>query len=101
MSKSRKNYPVANDLPKGGWKHEYNGKFRSKTKQLLNQIVDGKLDAEDLLLPIDLEEFSEIAVSPKEQTAYWNFELQDSFLNEAEETLYYERLADYEKSFRK
>lgn len=51
MSKSRKNYGVAVDTPKGTWRHEYNGKLRSKSKQLLNQVIDGKIDPDELILP--------------------------------------------------
>lgn len=101
MSKSKKHYPVAVDNAKGTWKQEYNGKFRSKTKQLLNQVVEGKLEPEDLILPNELIEISERYCSPKEDVHIWNFQFQDSFLDETEEANYYEKLARYEQSFRK
>lgn len=101
MGKSRKKFAVPNDTPKGTWKQEYNGKFRSKSKQLLKQVVEGDLDPDELVLPENLTEVSEIACSSKEQQGIWNFELQESFLNEKEKERYLERLSYYEKSFRK
>ena len=100
MSKSRKKFAIPMDTPKGTWRHEYNGKLRSKSKQLLNQVIDGKIDPDELILPTQDTE-GEIWVSPKENSQIWDFKFQDTFLDEIEETAYYERLERYEKSFRK
>lgn len=100
MSRSRKKNPTTADIPKGSWKHEYNSRLRTTSNQLLKQVINGKIDPDELVLP-ELEETGDEWVSPKEDVHYWNFEHKQNFLDSAEEELYYERLENYEKAFRK
>lgn len=65
MSRSRKKNPTAVDIPKGSWKHEYNSRVRTTSNQILKQIINGKIDPDELILP-ETEDLSDIWVSPKE-----------------------------------
>lgn len=91
MARSRKNFPGSSEVPKGSLKSEFNGKVRSKTRQLLKDYINGKADEDDLdLLPDDAAEVSEGWSTPSDSKKY--LKPKDDFLDEEEEEAYHKEI---------
>ncbi len=101
MSRSRKKNPTTADTPKGSWKHDYNSRIRTTSNQLLKQVIIGKIDPDELILP-ETDDVSDIWCSPKEQVSFAEKPKEELvFLTEFDKDWYEDSLERYEKSFRK
>jgi hypothetical protein len=101
MSRSRKKNPTTVDIPKGSWKHEYNSRVRATSNQLLKQIISGKIDPDELILP-EVDEAGNMYDGPKEDVAFLKKpDGQSGFLSNFDEDWYEASLDYYDKAFRK
>lgn len=101
MSRSRKKNPTNYaDAPKGTWKRDYNSALRNKSNQLIKQVINGKLDPDELIMP-NVETVSDIWTSPKENARYYPSNVQHKFSEEHPEDEFLEDLECREKAFRK
>lgn len=102
MSKSRKRYAVVNDSAKESFKQVYNGKLRTRNRDLINKYLKGEISEDELQFADDPIEVSEITTSPKEDAYYYPTpEDQFNFSDEHPEDDYLEKVERYEKAFRK